>query len=261
MAFIYNTNIFLRRGSTVWALFALKEHLKTAGWTVPISSDGITYNPTGDQCTSRGPGAGGLDNDNAWFVVRSPDNLHEWMFQRGLFPQGPDNAGNGQYWFIAVSKTAGFVAGVTPETDTPTAPDIGWVAGDNFYNFNIGGFARDMRWNICAETTAPYRFWAAPMDGSNGDYGSAQMVAMDTIHPASPLAALDPDPFIYVVSADSYLLGGGYSGAGTPHQVFSMYNGLWLYDDWTGNVWPGDDGQGIGPAWTLQRKHGVVLCG
>ena len=245
MAFIFKTNVFLERGWTLMAVFTLKEHLKLAGWTVPISSDGLTYNPSGDQITTYGGGANGLDNDNAWFVIRAPDNLHEWMFKRGVFLQDPIPAGNSQYRFIAVSKTAGFVAGATPATDTPTAPDIGWVATDTFYNFNIGGSARDMRWNICAETTAPYRFWAGPMDGSNGNYGTAQIIAMDTINASTIAGQIDPDPYIYVVTADEFLFGWAYSGTVTD-QVFTNFNGLYFNDDWNGGVVPGGGGGGYG---------------
>jgi len=249
VAFVFNNNIFLRYGFTPWAVFALKEALKAVGWTVPISSDGITYNASGDQIAHRNSGANGMDNNNAWFVVRAPDNLHEWMFQRGLFPQGPDNNISSQYWYIGVSKTAGFVAGAIPATDKPTAPDSGFVSDDNFYGFNLGGFNRDIRWNICVEDTAPWRFYAAVLDGSNGDYEYAQMIAMDALHPNTLAVSIDPDPYVYICTADHYLFGWGYVGTGT-QQRFAMYDGQWLYDDYSsGIVMPGSeyDGQGANP--------------
>lgn len=54
------------------AFYQMKELLKTAGWVVQSSSDGLTYNASGDIITSGGTGAGGMNNTNAWYVMAHP---------------------------------------------------------------------------------------------------------------------------------------------------------------------------------------------
>lgn len=64
------------------AIFNLKELLKSAGYQVLSSSDGTTYNSTGDQISSGSSGANGMANNRAWFRIRSVDGINEWVFQR-----------------------------------------------------------------------------------------------------------------------------------------------------------------------------------
>lgn len=95
-------------------MYQLKELLKTAGWTVQSSSDGTTYNASGDQITSGGSGAGGMANTNAWFRIRSPAGASnpEFTVQRGT--------GN-TAWRVKFSQSNAFTGGSPGATQTPSA--------------------------------------------------------------------------------------------------------------------------------------------
>lgn len=99
------------------AMFRLKEVLKLAGWTVPESSDGTTYNPAGDQITTGAAGAGGMNNDNAWFVVEEPSGAggRQWCFQCVLAAS--------EQWRIKLSAATGFGIGNPSATQVPQAVD------------------------------------------------------------------------------------------------------------------------------------------
>jgi hypothetical protein len=101
--------------SNAIAVFNLKTELKAHGWTVPSSSDGTTYNASGDQITTGASGAGGLDNASAWFRLRSANGLVEFTVQRGT-GGAPNN------YRIKIGKTA-FTAGSPSATQTPTVAD------------------------------------------------------------------------------------------------------------------------------------------
>lgn len=95
------------------AVFDLKTLLKTAGWTVPQSSDGLTYNGSGDQISHGGAGANGMDNASAWFVVQMPGSSRSFCLQRY------NSSGYGSYWRVKYSKAAGFTGGTPGVTQTP----------------------------------------------------------------------------------------------------------------------------------------------
>jgi len=63
--------------------FRLKQIMVTAGWVVKSSSDGTTFNSTGDQITSANTGAGGMNNNNAWFRIQDPAGGREFTLQKG----------------------------------------------------------------------------------------------------------------------------------------------------------------------------------
>lgn len=236
MAFIFDTNIFVTGGNAAIAMFHLKQLLKLAGWTVPTSSDGLTYNPSGDQITTQGSGAGGMDNVNAWFVIQSPDG-HSWAFQRGLVPNL-----NSQDWWILVSRAAGFVGGTPDVATPPTATDAGLVVTPDVSNFSIGQGSSDIRYNIAAEDVAPYRFWASPMSIRDNQHGYGTLM-MDSLAP-TVIQAIDPDPFVYLAGYDGYdLWAFGYSQGGMANERFVRYSQIKFYDPWSGNyAFPGDDG-------------------
>ena len=108
-------------GSGAAAMFRLKTVLKAAGWTVPYSSDGSTYNASGDQITAASSGAGGMANNNAWYAVREPGNRREWSMQRS-------NSGN-QTWRIKYSALSHFTGGSPSSIRTPSAADEQIIVG------------------------------------------------------------------------------------------------------------------------------------
>lgn len=101
-------------GTGAAAIFKLKAVLKAAGWTVPSSSDGTTYNSSGDQITVATSGAGGMANNSAWFVIREPGGRREWCFQRGT---------TNQVWRVKYSALARFTGGSPGATRVPSATD------------------------------------------------------------------------------------------------------------------------------------------
>jgi hypothetical protein len=153
MAFIFqingtpNSGVNLTPATGAIAVFNVKEGLKQAGWTVKASSDGTTYNATGDQITTGAAGAGGMANNNAWFRIQSPAGPggREFTFQRGT---------TNLVWRAKVSHSAGFSTPAgTPASQTPSAADqqiyagggtdaspsfLSWLATDNTYKQHIG---------------------------------------------------------------------------------------------------------------------------
>lgn len=84
--------------SQVENIFFLKETMKTAGYTVTGSGDGLSaHSAVGDIITTALTGANGLDNPNAWFTIQQPaggsgsyQGTREWLFQRD--PASPGTA-------------------------------------------------------------------------------------------------------------------------------------------------------------------------
>jgi hypothetical protein len=70
------------------AIFSFIELALGAGWTMPMSSDGIAYEIKHD-----GNNVNGLGNNLAWFVLRTRNRL-ELLFQRGKKPN---------MWFVSHS--------------------------------------------------------------------------------------------------------------------------------------------------------------
>ena len=96
MAFVFSTNNrYQGYGSTNpgytpdLAIFNFKTFLKSYGWTVPQSSDGITLNQDGNDVITSGKSgvAGGLggqsSSNSSWFVLRNPSGSKEFLFCRG----------------------------------------------------------------------------------------------------------------------------------------------------------------------------------
>jgi hypothetical protein len=223
MAFIFETNIWLgNAGDVSSALFHLKEQLKLAGWTVPQSSDGITYNPTGDQITVETRDVPGGINFTAWFVVQSPEG-HAWMFWDNIPPYATETI-----WTVRVSR-AGFTGGSPDANTPPSATDEGTLSS------GLSGNA--LRYNIGAEDTDQYRFWASPLH-SDDVVNTGCVVMMDTLAPTVG-AALDPDPFVYVLCSGGEIIPFGYTRTDTTDERFARLNML-AYGEISGQaLWPG----------------------
>ncbi|MGW8177442.1 MAG: hypothetical protein ACWGQW_01380 [bacterium] len=187
------------------SIFILKTVLKAAGWTVPRSSDGITYNSSGDQITHNGSGAGGMSNDNAWFVIESPNGEHQWCFQVTT---------NRADWRVKISPLDGFVGGSPNAVTTPSATDEAIIAGGgtdaspSFAQVLPDGTTH--RYHVIAEDVAVgsavpiYPFWAFATSGAGSPESLIMQEAMDpNTFPelssgtrAAPVIG-DPDPCIY----------------------------------------------------------------
>lgn len=165
MAYIFslNTTYVWTNGQPnfCYAIYALKELLKTAGWTLVRSGDGSTTSAT-DLITS----AAVLYNYNTigqWFIVRKPGSTLEIAFQRVLL----NGYSPPQYWTdiwrIKVSP-GGFGSASATATRIPTP-----VPDDTVTVFGGGTDASpyatslvpavDGRVHCAASTSAPYNFY------------------------------------------------------------------------------------------------------
>jgi len=203
------------------AIFRLKAVLKAAGWTVTQSSDGTTYNASGDQISIEGAGAGGMENTNAWFEIQDPAGGRELSIQRGT---------TNVAWRIKYSALDTFSAG------SPGATQVGATAGgpgddeqilhgagtDASPTFStLFASASTFYWHVIAQDAATgpvgnesYPFWAfATHDGSGEIRTTIFCEVMDPdSYPAlvgtraAPTTG-DPDPVVLCVQYDSS--GGG----------------------------------------------------
>lgn len=178
------------------AMLMFKTLMKSAGWTVPRSSDGLTFNAAGDQITTNTSGAGGMNNANAWFVLQAPGAVDGYTRQLLFFR---DNSGTtlGNNWFIQYSVNAGFTGGGA--TTAPTATDsgnlLGTGKGTEATLFGATGGA--YRWQIMADNATPYTFaaFAYPIGG-----GNATTFMMSDRMTAGSFPSQDNDPYVWFMS-------------------------------------------------------------
>ncbi len=191
------------------AIFLLKEQLKAAGWTVPSSSDGTTYNPAGDQITSGGSGAGGLDNASAWFRIQQPaggvapySGTREWLFQHS------DNPANSTDW-VSAYDFAGFTGGAPDAVTSPTGADTNAMLGNPGGNgaSAVGLFSgvvptiQRIRLQIIAlDDTKGFSFWFASKEMGNAGPYVDTVIYFDAMvsgsFPYGTVGAQDNDPYV-----------------------------------------------------------------
>lgn len=152
MTYTFSTNLLPATGAE--AMYRLKELLKSVGWSVKSSSDGSTYNSTGDQITSGSSGANGMNNTSAWFRIQCPTMggvTREFVLQK------TSNATN---WRIKYSYSAGFTGGSPGITRVPSATDEGTLIG--------GGTDASPTFTAIYGTDAGYRLQLAAGGISDG---------------------------------------------------------------------------------------------
>lgn len=181
MARSYTTNLIPSNFAD--SIYRLKTALKTAGWTVPKSSDGTTYNSSGDQITSGGSGGNGMNNNNAWFIINTPTGTKQWLFQRYT---------SSAVWTVKVSKL-GFLGGSPSSSTAPTATDSGTLASNATL---FTGSEGSQRMQIAVEGTAPFGFYAFcyPIGGGNCTGALMQDPLLTGTYPVG-----DTDAFVYFV--------------------------------------------------------------
>lgn len=195
----------------IW--FALKETLKLAGWTVTQSSDGTTYNSSGDQITHSGSGAGGMNNTNAHWTVREPGGRREICFQNTT----------GTLCRVKYSALSRFTGGSPSATRVPAAADEQVIAGSGSDASPVGGSffnSANLRYHIvCLDSPigGAYAFymWVTNTPGSTSNAGG---LWLEPMAPGS-YDALDVDPCII----------GAANGGGTLETSFlSAVGKTWL---------------------------------
>jgi len=178
-------------------LFNLKAQLKVCGWVVLRSSDGTTFNASGDQITTGASGANGMDNNNAWFVIQQPAVVNgvrrQLMFMRGQ--SGPE------YWTISQSYSVGYVGGSA--TVPATATDSIYVYGTEVVNGSPMFAAGNQRTHIMCDDASPYQWWLNTH--SQATTTVTCFIAMDYMVAGSQ-NALDDDPYVYVLATGGNLI-------------------------------------------------------
>lgn len=232
MTFINQVVANIAGGSTWWYI---KEIMKSAGWTVKSSGDGLAlFSSTTDIITLPGTGAGGMNNTNAWFRIQMPlvDGVRrELVMQRAASsPQGT----------IKYSFSANFSGGAPSSTVTPTATDQAIItstpsqsiwAGDNGFHLYLG-----------ANNSDGYEVFAGvQLNGNLGSNNSGGFL-LDRMLPGSGPAG-DPDPYILyseTTSSGSFnvgkitvvnnpgtgSLGQAWMHKGLPTEVFAGVGGM-----------------------------------
>lgn len=190
MTFIFDVNNAAITGDQ--AIFKLKTLLKTAGWTVPSSSDGLTVFSSSDGIVGSGSGAGGIGNTNSWFRLKQPAAVG--LYQREILVL----RGAGSISWCIRYSLVGFTGGSPTPTVPPTASDqqpglIGldfptsWMPTDNTY-----------RWNAGADNASPYGFWACCYDlTSPSHFASGGGLVFDPMKTGS-YPTEDQDPYVLV---------------------------------------------------------------
>ncbi len=192
MAYTFSVSNVITNASQF--LFILKSTLVSAGWVVKSSSDGLTYNATGDQITSSGTGAGGIRNNSAWFRIQCPttDSVNrEFTFQ--VQPTAFLN------WRVKYSYNAGFTGGSPAILTTPFATDEKFILGSGTDTSPIFG-------NACSDTATLSQY--AIGDASEGySFYTIQTTAGGTLNSIFFMDHLDNffndlDPVVMFISTN-----------------------------------------------------------
>jgi hypothetical protein len=182
--------------SIIYAMFYLKELLKSVGWTVLESSDGSTYNSSGDQITHYSTGANGMNNNYSWFRIRDPSNLREYVFQRGT----TSNSWKGLY-----SASDRFTGGTPGITTIPTATDQQGIfrASTDFQTMAPG---TTCHWHVAAQSTphnGVYAWWLGGVEVNTTAAAEIQtFICCDAIDEAFGVSG-DNDPCVHYGSDDA----------------------------------------------------------
>ncbi len=219
MAWQFQNNLTPATGAV--AAYAVKTAMKAAGWTVPKSSDGTTYNSSGDQISSGAAGAGGWGNNFAWAVLQMPGGSgRQVCIQKS-------NANNTD-WRITYSKSAGFVTGAPSATVVPTASDSHTLLGsgsDGAPGFAawFGGADGTYRYSAAANDASPYGVFAFAFIIGGGPASHAWLI--DPMDPAlsANFNSYETDPYVFFASAVGDTWGSSMS---TTFRGF--VNGVWL---------------------------------
>jgi len=188
MAFTFDVNE--TPATNALAMYEFKTLLKGAGWIVPLSSDGITYNGSGDQITGGNTGAGGMNNNNAWFVLKQPAAVDSYQRQILFF-----RAANTANWWVQYSTSAGFTGGGA--TTPPTATDAQNLLGTSTTGGQMFNTEGNIRWHVMADNASPYTFYAVAyiIGGSN----VSTFLMCDRML-AGSFQAADADPYVWMTS-------------------------------------------------------------
>jgi hypothetical protein len=185
------------------AVLSFKAGLKLNGWTVPMSSDGLTLNGSGDQISQAGSGANGMANNSAWFVVQQPSGgsapqagSRQYLLQR--------SATDNRQWRIKYSFGGLFTGGSATVAPTATDEQILLGTGNAAASGYTNWFSTDgtYRVNTVVDNASPFGFWFATWLSGSGVASATLM--MDPLAAGSfSVGELDPYLIYMGTSADS----------------------------------------------------------
>jgi hypothetical protein len=216
MAFVFDVN---RHPATISeAIFRFKEVLKTAGWTVPRSSDGTTYNSSGDQVTHGGSGANGMNNTRAWFVIEVPAGaVAPYTTVRQFCWQISSAPGTSQR--IKYASGATFTLGAPAATVTPSATGeqiligAGTDAAPTFAGISTAA-SGEAKFHCAADNAEPFGWWWTFLTTGTGAGASAFFFdpVQSGTYPYGTPGMQDEDPYVI------------YTASGTLVWTSSLYD-------------------------------------
>jgi hypothetical protein len=207
LAYQYTKN--LTPASPPIAMLNIKTALKAAGWTVLKSSDGLTFNATGDQITHGGAGAGGMLNSKAWFVIQQPAAVFGGQRQLSFQLLGVTTSVWANFR-IKYSYNAGFVTGSPAILVTPSASDELLLMGSGTdaapgtsgaicTGQSSYGTTAPQRQHVVCNNASPYEFYSfSHLQGG----GMASMAICCDPMLAGSFDAADVDPYIWYFDGD-----------------------------------------------------------
>jgi len=298
MALNFATYTYTSPGSTLATnsgddlFFKFKTFMKTAGWTVPQSSDGTTLNQSGtDQISSAGSGTGGMANASSWFILKEPGSFvsqqRQFLFYKGSTFSSPTDGGyrNIQYSVQGFQTGTGFNSTAVTATNIPIAYDglLTQYAGQNSQSpslwsgslpaNNLGNqfipYLSDGALNLnmpfityvfCASTTAPY-FWyiLGYTKGAVSNNLSAVPVSFYCYDPMGNYDGSDPDPVVIhntgMTTAGTYFMPTNFNNVGGNSSGSAW--GRYLWHNWSNFTSKTDATNKISTAHTSYMSYDV----
>lgn len=202
--------------------YQIKEQLKLVGWTVESSSDGLTFNMSSDIINQSANGAGGMNNNYAWYVLSHPtlDGYKRWMCVqvttgskydvRIKMAWSPFNSGIPSAIRAPASISERVIYGSGTDISPSSASIMDSTLANNRYHLIFG------------DASEGYAFFFFVTKIGTGTLGSLWM--MEKISEAHPL---DIDPYIYFVWGTSNIPGVLNNYSGNP--IEATATGFWTY--------------------------------
>jgi hypothetical protein len=220
MTYQYSVNNSPATGNI--AMYIAMTLLVSAGWTVKSSSDGTTYNSTGNQITSGNSGAGGLANSKAWFRIQAPlfnSQTRELIFQT--------SSSTNASFRIKYSASAGFIGGSPGAIQTPSATDevIILGAGTDAAPTFSSQFSTDATYHfhmMAGDSSIGYSFYFFANTGGAQPANALNACFIFDVLQIGSYNSLDTDPCIIYTSQSTSSLGTSLTGAATAKGLLNV---------------------------------------